>query len=364
MGKKIRVAVLFGGESAEHEVSLQSAKNIIEAINPDKYEVLLIGIDKSGRWYFNAGSQFLLHADDPKRIKLSQTDNPVAVWPGAQADKLMTRLDNKFLGRLDVVLPILHGPLGEDGTIQGLFKLLNIACVGSAVLSSAVCMDKDVMKRLLKEANILTPSFVCLHAAQQDKISPGLLGKTLGLPLFVKPANMGSSVGISKAKDKQELQQAMQAAFKYDAKIIIEECIEGREIECAVLGNGTPRASVLGEIIPKHEFYSYDAKYVAENGAALEIPAKLPARTVKKIQALALKAFKVLDCQGMARVDCFLKKDGKLYVNELNTIPGFTKISMYPKLWEASGIGYADLIDKLITLALERQEQEAGFRAN
>ncbi len=354
--KRIRVGILFGGKSAEHEISLLSAKNVIDAIDKTRYQPVLIGIDKSGRWVTSEPSKFLLNSADPKLIKLNESGKTgVALVP--QSSGRLTDLDTSGLDeKVDVVFPILHGPLGEDGAIQGLLKLANVPFVGAGVLGSAVGMDKDVMKRLLRDANIPVPKFQVFHRKHPPAFAA--VTKELGLPVFVKPANLGSSVGISKAKDQASFDKAVKDAFRYDGKILVEESIQGREIECAVLGNDDPKASVPGEIIPSHEFYSYAAKYLDDNGARLEIPAKLDAATVKRVQELAVKTFKALNCEGMGRVDFFLTQDGTLYVNEINTIPGFTKISMYPKLWEASGIGYTDLISKLIELAMERFQHE------
>lgn len=355
MSKKIKIAILFGGKSAEHEVSLQSAKNAYEAINKDKYEVVLLGIDKTGRWQINEASEYLLNAEDPKLIKLNKSNNPVALVPSSQG-QLSSLSSDSLRNKIDVVFPILHGTYGEDGTVQGLLKLAGVPFVGAGVLGSAVGMDKDVMKRLWRDADIPIGRF--LTYKDVNEIDFIKVNSELGLPVFVKPANMGSSVGINKAKNKKEFDQAVKDAFKYDNKIIIEENIEGREIEVAVLGNQEPKASVPGEIIPSHEFYSYEAKYIDEQGAKTEVPAKISEKEKKLIQDLAVKAFKVLECEGMARMDFFLKPNGGVIVNEINTIPGFTSISMYPVLWQASGIGYSDLIDRLIQLALERFERE------
>ena len=354
--KRIRVGILFGGKSAEHEISLLSAKNVIDAIDKDKYEPVLIGIDKSGRWVTNEPSRFLLNSSDPKLISLNRAQSaPVAMVP--QSEGRLVPLDQAGLEQsVDVVFPILHGPLGEDGAIQGLLKLANVPFVGAGVLGSAVGMDKDVMKRLLRDAGLPVPKFHAFHRKHPPRFEAVV--KELGLPVFVKPANLGSSVGISKAKDAAGFEKAVQEAFRFDSKILVEECIQGREIECAVLGNDEPEASIPGEIIPTHEFYSYAAKYLDENGARLDIPAMLPAETVRQVQEMAIRTFKALACEGMGRVDFFLTGDGKLYVNEINTIPGFTKISMYPKLWEASGIGYSQLISRLIELAIERFQHE------
>ncbi len=358
MSNKIRVGVLFGGESAEHEVSLQSAKNVIEAIDRDKYDVVLIGIDKNGQWRLNEQSHYLLNAENPKLIKLNVSNRAVALAPGL-ADKQLVSLTGTAPGEsVDVVFPILHGTNGEDGTVQGLLKLAKIPFVGAGILGSAVGMDKDVMKRLLRDAGIPIGKFLTFSAINRAAIQFDNIVAQLGLPVFVKPANLGSSVGVSKAADAEQLATAVNEAFRFDRKILIEEAIVGREIECAILGNENPQASLPGEVIPRHDFYSYEAKYIDEQGAGLEIPAKLSPETIAKVQQISIAAFQTLCCEGMARVDSFLKENGEVLVNEINTIPGFTKISMYPKLWEVSGVGYRELIDRLIQLALDRHIQE------
>jgi D-alanine-D-alanine ligase len=362
--RKIRVAVMFGGRSAEHEVSLQSAKNVIESLDKKKYEPVLIGIDKEGRWFLNENSIQLLNSGDPRLIQLSGREHEIALTPTGSNSQLI-RLDEKTaFPKIDVIFPVLHGPFGEDGTIQGLAKLANIPCVGPGILGSAVGMDKDVMKRLLHDAGIPNARFVTLSVLNREKTSYDALKSRLGNTLFVKPANMGSSVGISKVRNENEFRKAIKLAFDYDLKVIVEEEIKGREIECAILGNDNPAASVPGEIIPNADFYSYQAKYIDEDGAALSIPAQLPEYLVKQVQDLSLQTFCVLECQGMARVDIFLAHDEKLYVNEINTIPGFTKISMYPKLWEYSGISYTELVDRLIQLAMEDHEKRSRLKVS
>lgn len=318
--KKIHVALLFGGKSAEHEVSIQSAKNIAEAIDKNKYKISSVCIAKTGVWGLLDFSKF------------------------------------------DVVFPILHGPFGEDGTVQGLLKLANVPFVGAGVLGSAIGMDKDVMKRLLKAASIPVAKFITCHSHQKSRIRFKKIVNELGLPFFVKPANLGSSVGVSKVHHQKEFRSAVNRAFGYDRKILFEENIVGREIECSVLGNENPMASVPGEVIPRHEFYTYEAKYLDKNGAVLKIPAELPRAVQKSIQEMAVRGFTILECEGMARVDFFLKKDGRIVVNEINTIPGFTSISMYPKLLEQSGIPYTKLIDRLIKLAIERFKKEQKLK--
>ncbi len=363
--RKIRVGIIFGGKSAEHEVSLQSAKNIMEAINKEKYEVIPIGIDKDGRWLLNNSTELLLNADNPKLIKLNQTMSvSLALSPGEQNRQLQSSSDEIQVRQIDVAFPVLHGPFGEDGTVQGLLKLLDVPFVGAGVLGSALGMDKEVQKRLLKAAGIPTANFLAFN--ENSEIDFRSVKRKLGLPLFIKPVNMGSSVGISKVADEGQFKNAIAEAFKYDRKIMAEEYIQGRELECSVLGNDKPIASVPGEIIvgDNHDFYSYEAKYIDENGALLAIPAKLSLPIIKKVQDIAIKAFKTLCLEGMARVDFFLRNKNEAIVNELNTIPGFTKISMYPKLWEASGVSYTELIDKLIMLAVERYAREKKLRTS
>lgn len=362
MSNKIRVGVIFGGRSAEHQVSLQSAKSVIAAIDEDKYEVVPIGIDPRGRWLIGHRSNYLTHEDDPKRIALNENGTHVALVAEPRGEQLHPLGQDGVAHTVDVVIPLVHGPYGEDGTLQGLLKLAGIPFVGAGVLGSAVGMDKDIMKRLLRERGLPIAAFETLYAGQPYD-AEAVLNKT-GLPCFVKPANMGSSVGISKVKARDDLPSALDTAFVYDEKVLVEEFIEGREIECSILGNRDPIASVPGEIIPNHEFYSYEAKYIDEEGATLKIPADLPDAIVSRVQDIALRTFQALHCEGMARVDLFLRGDDEIIVNEINTIPGFTRISMYPKLWEASGIPYPELIDRLIQLALERHEREEKLRTS
>jgi D-alanine-D-alanine ligase len=346
MSKKINVAILCGGKSAEHKISLLSANNIIEAIDKDKYNPILIGIDKSGKWISNTTSNLLLNSDSPKLIELNTSESLVEYLP-----HIFDELEHSR--KIDVAFPILHGPFGEDGTVQGLLKLANIPFVGADVLGSAIGMDKDIMKRLLRDAGISIAKFITLKSSQSIP-SFQTIKDNLGSTVFVKPANMGSSIGVSKVTDENGYNNAIEKAFEFDNKIIIEEFIKGREIECAILGNDNPIASIPGEIIVNTDLYSYDAKYIDQKGADLQIPAKIPTSISEKVQNLAIKTFQTLSCEGLARVDFFLTDDGQIFVNEINTLPGFTKTSMYPKLWEASGISYPDLIDKLIQLAFER----------
>jgi len=356
MKRKMKVAIICGGKSVEHEISLQSAKNVIEAMDKDRYEILLIGLDREGRWHLKDVAEFEQEMKSAPLPYLSPGGDEVVFIPAGRG-RLLNITTGELLQPVDVVFPILHGPFGEDGTIQGLLKIAEVPFVGAGVLSSALVMDKEVSKRLLKETGIPTSRFLSFTTEEKENIKFSTVIDHLGLPLFVKPANLGSSVGMSKVKKEEDFAPALEEAFRYDNKILIEEYIEGREIECAVLGNEQPRASCPGEVIPRHEFYSYEAKYVDPQGAILEIPASLPQDTVEKIQYLAIQAFRTLYCEGMARVDFFLRGE-EILVNELNTIPGFTSISMYPKLWEASGLPYPQLIDELIQLSLARREKE------
>lgn len=362
--KKIRVGILCGGKSGEHEVSLQSAKNIVEAIDKEKYEVVVIGIDKEGQWSLFDPSNFLLYAEDPKRICLSDPMQKVALIPSSSHESLINTDEPRPLEPVEVVFPVLHGPFGEDGTVQGLLKLANLPFVGASVTGSAVGMDKDVMKRLLRDAKIPIAKFLVCHRSQRDHMSFESITEQLGVPLFVKPANYGSSIGVNKVMDNTTFMRAIDEAFEFDHKIVVEEFVQGREIECSVLGNDEPIASIPGEIIPREEFYSYEAKYIDENGAYLKAPAEIEDSVVSKVQETAIKAFKVLCCEGMARIDMFLKENNEIIVNEINTIPGFTKISMYPRLWELSGIPYSELIDRLIQLAIERFRKDDRLKVS
>lgn len=357
--KKINIGLVYGGRSGEHEVSLQSAKSIYEALDKNKYNVYLIGIDKQGHWLLGNPANYLLNSENPKLIALNkssvQTITPISK---AKKGEIISVETGQNLGRIDVFFPIIHGTFGEDGTLQGMFEMLNVAYVGAGVTGSALGMDKDVQKRLLKEAKINTADFMTIKKNNFNKNIIKEIIKKFKLPVFVKPANLGSSVGIAKAHNEKELIAAINDAFKYDTKILVEEYIKGREIECSVLGNDHPIASVPGEVIPHHEFYSYQAKYIDENGAGLKIPADLPESITKEIQETAVKTFTTLDCSGFARVDFFLSTSNKVYINEINTIPGFTKISMFPKLFGASGISYSELLDRLINLAVEKKAEK------
>jgi len=383
--KKLRVGILFGGRSGEHEISLLSAASVFKAIDKNKCEVVPIGITKEGRWVTSGDAERLLsgqplheerhlRAGDPEataQAAVLQNGEAIVVppephTPGSslrpfQTDAMTRRASDRAIN-VDIIFPVLHGTFGEDGTVQGLLELADLAYVGAGVLGSAAGMDKDIMKSLFRAAGLPIVKHVAVLRSdweEKPKKVQKLVENMLKYPVFVKPANLGSSVGISKARDRKELSPALDEAARYDRKIVIEEGVGGkknkaREIECAVLGNDNPKASVAGEIVPSAEFYDYAAKYVDE-GSQLIIPAKLSKAESKKVQELAVAAFRAVDCSGLARVDFLMDpKSRKIYLNEINTMPGFTSISMYPKLWAASGVTYPELIEQLIQLGLER----------
>jgi D-alanine-D-alanine ligase len=394
MKKKLRVGVLFGGRSGEHEVSLLSAASVLKAIDRSRYDVVPIGITKQGRWLISDDAERLLTGDFPDTGKLRAGD-PQTTAPAALLAKgegvivppmpggALVPFEQETLSlspappahdplQLDVVFPVLHGTFGEDGTIQGLFELAGLAYVGSGVLGSATGMDKEVMKRLFLAAGLPITRHITFLRREWERNPKKIIAKlekSLKYPLFVKPANLGSSVGISKAHDRKELSPAINLAASFDRKIVVEQAVGGRgnrskmgkarELEVAVLGNDEPVASVVGEIVPGKEFYDYEAKYLSEGSVPI-IPAKLTKKQSQRVQAMALDAFRACDCAGLARVDFLLEAgdQGRLYLNEINTMPGFTSISMYPKLWEASGVKYRDLISQLIELALERKREQ------
>ena len=393
MAKKLRVGVLFGGRSGEHEVSLMSARSILRAIDRKRYQVIPLGISKAGQWLGGAQAEALLDGSAPRpisnRAAHKRAEGSVAaIFAGdpEKADKedgnqaalaLGASATGTSTSGLDVVFPVLHGTFGEDGTIQGLLELANVAYVGSGVLGSAAGMDKDAMKKMFASAGLPMVNHVTLLRGDW-KTSPRKCTKriedTLKYPVFVKPANLGSSVGISKVHDRSELAAAMDLAAGFDRKIVVEEGVTGsgklrgkgkaRELEVAVLGNDDPTASVVGEIVPDREFYDYESKYDSTSTSQPVIPAKLTREQAKQIRAMAVAAFRACDCAGLARVDFLMEaasnhssKPPKIYLNEINTMPGFTSISMYPKLWEASGLSYRDLIDRLIALAMERHAE-------
>jgi D-alanine-D-alanine ligase len=353
--KRLRVGVLFGGRSGEHEVSLQSAASVIAALDPGRYEIVPIGITKDGRWLAGSSAQKLLPdvLRNGQRVLLGADPNVGALVPMDE--------DRSPALRVDVVFPVLHGTYGEDGTVQGLLELADLPYVGSGVIGSAVGMDKDMQKRLFLQAKLPVGPFLAVSRARWESEPRAVrreIEKKFRYPVFVKPATLGSSVGMTKAHNAVELEQAMAMAGEFAQKIVIERTIRGREIELSVLGNEQARASVPGEIVPHREFYDYEAKYL-EEGTRLIIPAKLSKTQVRRFQDLAVRAFHAIEGLGMARVDFFLERGtGHIYVNELNTIPGFTSISMYPKLWEASGLSYRALLDELIELALSQHREK------
>jgi D-alanine-D-alanine ligase len=353
MSGKIRVGIIYGGQSAEHEISILSARNVLAALDRDRFEPVLIGIDKTGKWLAQKEQRLLESARDPRLV---------GIEPGLPAPI------EKAAGQVDVVFPVLHGTLGEDGAMQGLLEVAGIAYVGAGVLGSAIGMDKDVMKRLLRDAGIPIADFQTVRREQFIANAAAVCERLLplGFPMFTKPANAGSSVGVRKVPGPAQLEDAIRYALQFDTKAVVEEAIAGREIELAVLGGEPPTVSIAGEIVVDHAdgFYSYEAKYLDEKGARLEMPAKLSASELSRAQAMALRTFEVLECEGMARVDLFMTPDGSFCVNEINTIPGFTAISMYPKLWALSGVTQTELISRLIDLACQRAQLRAAIRSN
>ncbi len=348
---KKRIAIICGGPSAEHEVSLQSGLNVLAAMDKERYEPVFFAVSKQGKFYAGNQSELVINQADPRLIALDTTNGREIVFlPGGQGEFLF--LDDSSRASADAVFPIIHGTMGEDGSLQGLLRSCAIPFVGADVIGSAVGMDKDVMKRLLRDAGLPIGKFIAMR--DNDRLPFSQVSEVLGLPLFVKPANLGSSVGVSKVSDESGYEAAIEAAFAHDAKIILEEAIVGREIECSVLGGKMPRASAVGEVRVKKDFYSYEAKYLDDAAAELIIPAELKERELRLAQELAIKTFKTLECRGLGRVDMFLCPDGRIIINEINTLPGFTKNSMYPKLWEQSGIGYTELISLPLDEALGR----------
>lgn len=385
MSKKVRVGVVFGGKSGEHEVSIQSAKSVMSALHPERYEVVPIGIDKQGKW--SVGSPALKLLDPPtsgpwarisERLAAEEAPGDAAVDGNLSADgttssvvqadsSAQAMLPGKAMESVDVLVPVLHGSFGEDGTVQGLFELLGLPYVGAGVAASAVGMDKVLMKRVFTAAGIPQVDYVHCRRKEWESNPERVterIEREVGYPCFVKPANLGSSVGISKVKDRDGLGPAMELAAQYDTKIIVEQGLDVREIEIAVLGNESPKASVPGEILPSNEFYDYAAKYVGGT-SDLIIPAPVDEATTREIQCLAIDAFQAIDCSGLARVDFFIERStGRVLLNEINTMPGFTQYSMYPKLWEATGVSYHALLDELIHLAIERADDRRRTRTD
>lgn len=359
MTQKLNITVLCGGQSTEHEVSILSARNVVTYLNPQKYEITVIYITHQGEWHLIDKKDFL-EQPEPWLLIQARKTVPIAIAMGDSHHPWMSLQNPQERYAVDCVFPVLHGTNSEDGTVQGLLELLNIPYVGSDVLSSAVCMQKDIAKNLLRQANIPTPDWFVLTERDVAENSYEQLIEVLGKTLFVKPSNLGSSVGVAKVKTKAEFEQALKEAFRYDQRVLVEPFVKGREIECSVLGNEEPIASLPGEIIAHHEFYSYDAKYIDKKGADVVVPANLNEKIIQRVQSLSVAAYKVLHCLGMARVDFFVCGE-KVLVNELNTIPGFTNISMYPKNWEVSGLSYAKLLDRLIELGLTYFRQKLSL---
>lgn len=359
---KLNLGLVFGGRSGEHEVSLQSARSIAGAVDRNKYNLLLIAVDKQGNWFLADENDYLENPDDPARIKLHiSAVQQIALVPDNNTNRIIRLSDGSSAGKLDVCFPVIHGTFGEDGSLQGFMSILNIPCVGADVLGSAIGMDKLIAKMLLMQEDIPVADWILADKfSDLDKVSKEAADK-FGFPVFVKPACSGSSVGVYKCLDITELRENIRRSLHFDSRVLIEEAIIGREIECAILGNDELLASVPGEIISRHAFYSYEAKYIDAEGARLDIPAQLDDKTVEHVKQTAMKAYKVLSCSGMARVDMFLSESGRIVLNEINTLPGFTKISMYPKLIDISGVSYSELIDRLVSLAvdrhIERQQQ-------
>jgi D-alanine-D-alanine ligase len=356
-----RIAILFGGRSAEHEVSVVSAQSVMDALDPGRYEIIPIGVTREGRWQLVAGGPAALsaapHGHLPRVTDASGPEVALDQEPGSQT--LVAEDGSRT--PIDVVFPVIHGPYGEDGSIQGFLEVAGVPYVGAGVLASAVGMDKAIQKILFRAAGIPVVEHEVVHEREWEEDPEAVVAgaEHLGYPLFAKPSSLGSSVGVSKVRDRADLRGALERAFRYGRKALLERAVDGgRELEVAVLGNDDPVASVAGEIVPRHEFYSYEAKYLDERGAELLIPANVSPEIMEEAQRLAVAAFLAVDGAGMARVDFFLQPSGDVLINEINTIPGFTQISMYPKLWEASGLSYPELIDRLLELAVERHERE------
>lgn len=359
---KKKVAIIFGGKSAEHEVSIRSTKNIVEALDKEAFEPILIGISKEGSWY-RFPDQSVFNSVTSLSVRSIPADAEPITLICDEGQPFLYSLKTHMKTSVDIAFPVLHGTMGEDGTIQGLFKMVQLPFVGCGVLASAAGMDKEVMKRLLIQAHIPTAKYVLL--TPEAKHSYDFLVQELGTPFFIKPANAGSSVGVHKIKSEDEFKTKLADAFQFDRKVLAEEFMQGREIECSVLGaNHRPEASLPGEIIPQHDFYSYEAKYLDDNGALLKIPAEMSAESLQKLQELAKKTYHVMGCDGLTRVDFFMKTNGEFFINEINTMPGFTKISMYPKMWEAAGLSYKALITKLIQLGFEKNQLDQSLKTS
>lgn len=358
MSKQL-AAIIFGGKSPEHEVSVVSARNIYNAINKDLYDVVLIGIAPNGQWF-----QEQAENHQQKDFKIGEKGQALYILPGHTEDQIRLLSSGESVGNINVVFPITHGPNGEDGTLQGLLNQINLPFVGPDVLGSAVAMDKDVCKRLFQQAGIGCADGVVLHRHLKDEVDYSEIVAQLGDVLFIKPANMGSSIGVHKSTDLKSFEAAIEDAFIYDTKILVEKAVVGRELECAVLGNEFPKASTVGEIVMQKGFYDFESKYQSEDNALLFIPAEnLSSEVIAKIQDVAIRAYQTLNLECLTRVDVFLTPENDVIVNEVNTLPGFTSISMYPKLWGSSGIEYSDLITQLLDFAIQRSERKKSLKS-
>ncbi|MDX1906598.1 MAG: D-alanine--D-alanine ligase [Bacteroidia bacterium] len=352
------VALMFGGQSPEHEVSVKSARNILRALDTTRFRIVLIGVDKAGCWRHMEPDTLL----DPA-TEIVSGGRLLTLIPGLREGQIRyLHAQQEPFPQIDAVFPIIHGPYGEDGTLQGILRHLSLPFVGPDVAGSAICMDKDITKRLLRDADLLVADYLCFRSHEQDAIDYTAVINQLGSPVFVKPANMGSSVGVRKASTREEFTAAIHEAFRYDTKVLVESLITGREVECAVMGNEIPATTSVGEVVMGDGFYDYDSKYISATAAEVMIPASgIDSEMLAKLIQVARSAYQVLNCEGMARVDMFLCDDGRVYVNEVNTLPGFTNISMYPKLWEHAGTSYTALITALIELAQERAARDAAL---
>mgnify|MGYP006273657795 FL=1 len=336
----------------------------MNVLDPEKYDILPIGIDRDGRWYLDHDAVGMLDRNGEEARRVRASSQEVVLTPNGGRKELIDITSRSSLGHIDILFPVLHGPYGEDGSVQGLAKLADLPCVGSGILGSAVSMDKDVMKRLLRDAGVPIVEFAVYRSVEAALEEYDALTSRLGDTLFVKPANLGSSVGVSRSRDRASYREAVELGFQFDTKIIVEREIRGRELEVSVLGNDAPVASLPGEIVPSEGFYSYEAKYVNAEGATLSIPATVSPTMAESLASLSVTAFRTLECRGMARVDFLTDEADQIYVNEVNTIPGFTAISMYPKLWEASGISYADLVERLVDLSRDEYERLHALRSD
>lgn len=346
---KQNLAIIFGGKSTEHEISILSAKSILKHLDRSPFNLYVIKIDTTGHWWLI----------DENQIDTSKDGIRVSLIPGSPKTELISLIDGQVITTLDVAFPVLHGVFGEDGTIQGLFKMVDLAFVGCDVLAASSCMDKDVTKRLLRDAGINVAPY--LMATNQSIPSYNQVEKELGMPVFIKPANLGSSVGVYKVSSESEYNEKIRQALTYDHKVLIEQLIIGKEVECSVLGNEEPKASLPGEIITNTDFYDFESKYVDSNASSTQIPTSITENQIDEVRKVAVKAYQTMGCQGLARVDFFVTQEGEIMINEINTLPGFTNISMYPKMWEATGIGYQELLGLLIELALTKHEKDASL---